>query len=775
VGTVWAVALDHGWRWSPTMPGRRTILLSSLAIYLVLGLYSNRALGLGGDEPHYLVITHSLLVDHDLQIENNHARGDYRSFYGGALRPDFLRRGQNGAIYSIHAPGLPALLLPAYALAGAPGAVALMCVIAALAALAIFDLAEALAGRGAAVLTWAAVCLTVPFIPHAWLIYPEMPAALITAWAALWLAKPLPDRVSTWIWRGGACAALPWLHTKYVVLLAILAAFLALRLATRPRQAAAFLAPIAVSVGLWLYSFYAIYGTWDPQVPYGAASQRQQLVENIPHGVIGLLFDQKFGLLFHAPVYALAAAGCWLMLVRADLRRVGVAVTLTTVAFVASSTRYYMWWGGASAPARFLVPILPLLAAMLAVAVSQLRGMVWRAAVGVFLFTGLGIAFLGAVAPGRLYFFSPPHGTSQLLEAFQGSAPLSLALPTFTEEDWQTPALRLVPWVGASVAGLLAALVVAQRKRLQAAPFWTAVSGTVAFGFVGALAGSSLPAAARATAANRGQAGLMAAYDAERLRGFDYRRLTTIDDAAILRASTLVVRRGPGAWGETPERVVGPFTMPPGRYEAHVWFDAGPADRDVLVSSERTVIARSSGALANPAVVAFELPVTVNGLSIGVSSPSIARAVQRVDIEPQSLVPRSTRAKVNARVLESIPGHPGAYIIYTDDMTYPEGGVYWTRAKGRSEVIVALASARRLVLTLHVGAAGGPVRVEVAGEDRSVTLGPEETRVLEVPVREGTTLVPVAVQASQAFRPVDVDRTSADTRWLGCQVRIEVR
>ena len=52
-----------------------------------------------------------------------------------------MKRGQNGQIYSIHAPGLSALLLPAYAAAGYRGAVAFLCLLAALAALAIFDLA----------------------------------------------------------------------------------------------------------------------------------------------------------------------------------------------------------------------------------------------------------------------------------------------------------------------------------------------------------------------------------------------------------------------------------------------------------------------------------------------------------------------------------------------------------------------------------------------------------------------------------------------------------
>ncbi|MCU1383902.1 MAG: hypothetical protein JWL71_2599, partial [Acidobacteria bacterium] len=123
------------------MAGRRTVFVVSLAVYLCFGLSSAAKVGPGADEPHYLVITQSLLRDHDLAIENNHAQRDYREYFGGELRPDFLRRGLNDVIYSIHAPGLPALLVPAYATAGYRGAVVLLCLFAALAALAVFDLA----------------------------------------------------------------------------------------------------------------------------------------------------------------------------------------------------------------------------------------------------------------------------------------------------------------------------------------------------------------------------------------------------------------------------------------------------------------------------------------------------------------------------------------------------------------------------------------------------------------------------------------------------------
>src|SRR5262249_15706339 len=144
------------------LPGRKTAFAVSLAVYLLAWVKSLAIIGLGGDEPHYLVIAHSLLHDRDLRIENNHKQGDYRPFFGAELRPDYLRRGLNGEIYSIHAPGLPALVLPGYAVAGSRGAVAIICLLAALAALAIFELARLVGGRSAAWGRGASIFLTRP-------------------------------------------------------------------------------------------------------------------------------------------------------------------------------------------------------------------------------------------------------------------------------------------------------------------------------------------------------------------------------------------------------------------------------------------------------------------------------------------------------------------------------------------------------------------------------------------------------------------------------------
>jgi hypothetical protein len=270
VGGTLAPAFARPGRDHYLMAMRSGVFAISLVLYVALGLQFASDVGFRGDEPHYLVIAHSLLTDHDLDIGNNHARRDYRAFYTGELHPDFLRRGIHDEIYSIHAPGLPVVLLPAYAIAGAPGAVVMMGLLAALTALAIFDLAVLLAGRAAATLAWAAVCLTVPFVPHAWLIYPEMAGALIVAWSVLWLWNA-PSSVPGMLIAGCALAVLPWLHTKFVVLMALLAVLLAARVWRRVKLIAALVLPVAASTLLWLYSFYRMYGVLDPEAPYGSS------------------------------------------------------------------------------------------------------------------------------------------------------------------------------------------------------------------------------------------------------------------------------------------------------------------------------------------------------------------------------------------------------------------------------------------------------------------------------------------------------------------------
>src|SRR5215510_8497730 len=188
--------------------------VSAIAFGAVAARMTDTPLFPGGDEPHYLVITQSLLRDRDLKIENNHRREDYREYFNGSLKPDYLALGKDGQIYSIHPVGLPVLAMPAFAAAGYHGVVAMLIVMAALASTMLWRWARDTTGSaGAATFAWAATALTAPFLFNSFTVYPEVPAALAVIAAIGW--RPESASTGMMLFRGMVIGTLPWLSTKY--------------------------------------------------------------------------------------------------------------------------------------------------------------------------------------------------------------------------------------------------------------------------------------------------------------------------------------------------------------------------------------------------------------------------------------------------------------------------------------------------------------------------------------------------------------------------------
>jgi hypothetical protein len=433
-------------------PGPRVLLAVAFAGYALLGLYYTGRLRVSGDEPHYLLMAQSLWRDGDLDLRDNYAREDWREYTPGPVSPHYGAPRADGRPYPAHSPGLPALLAPAYALAGRAGCVLVLAAFAAALTLEVHRLARRFGGEESPALAWA-LAAGPPLAAYAFHVYTEVPAAwALAASLRLVLDRPRPAAAA-----GAALLAgfLPWLHLKMIPAAAALGAISLLRLEGPSRMA--FAATAAALAALFAGYYFAVFGQVSPLAIYGGVPA--DLSGSPLRASAGLLLDRSFGLLPHAPAYLLALAGIGALAARGG--SAGLAHGVVGAAVLLPVLGWRMWWGGQCPPARFLVPAIPFLAAATAArAAEPVRGLLrWRAPLALL---GIGLVALASADPGRLLFLNRGARPTRLWAALSGEVAVGRYLPSLTLPDPEETRVALV-WA-AALAVLLALDALARRR-----------------------------------------------------------------------------------------------------------------------------------------------------------------------------------------------------------------------------------------------------------------------------------------------------------------------
>jgi len=382
--------------WPSRAPRSAWVIVAIVAVNW--GLVTHGTYAGSGDEPHYLLIAHSIAFDRDLDLANDYR--DATLITNGTLQPEQHAVWRNGALRPVHDVGMPALFAPVVAIAYpvaqlsgthlpagwlravrlTPGLVLrhqmslLMAAVAAVLGLELFRCFAQINPAGRAVL-WALVfALSPPLLSHSFLFFTE----ILSATVALSIFRRLTFsgfRQATHAAGFGVMAGLLFLiHARNAGLVAGLA-FLALRAfkghRITPRDCVVFLTALGVGIGMRTGINYYLWGTLltTPHAALGGTWQPALVVESVFVRLTGLLFDREFGLLAYAPVYLLAGAG-FLLSVRLISRRrpaAGLAEALIVstcylVPVLLPALNLHGWMGGWSPAARFLVPVVPLFA-----------------------------------------------------------------------------------------------------------------------------------------------------------------------------------------------------------------------------------------------------------------------------------------------------------------------------------------------------------------------------------------------------------------------------
>ena len=316
----------------------------------------------GGDQPHYLLVTHSLIEDGDIIIGDDYEEGAFRKFSSFSRifrRPHRLTR--DGEVVNPHKIGMPLLALPPYALAGKVGALLMIGFFAALAAANLYWLiVKIVPHRWAALAAVAWVVLSVPLLPMSFRFMTEIPttAFMLLALNMIWQHD---GRLPRWPWAIPFIIwFLPWLHTRGLVIGVGLTILLVVRLRSRPLLAvslAAACALLALAVPAWNWWLYGEFGVL---VEMAGAQQTELRVLDVFDHLGGLIFDAQFGFLLYNPAIVCAVVGCFPLWKRRPSALLWFF--LLYVLAVAPGLTFGHWWGGSGPPARYAVPGMHLLA-----------------------------------------------------------------------------------------------------------------------------------------------------------------------------------------------------------------------------------------------------------------------------------------------------------------------------------------------------------------------------------------------------------------------------
>jgi hypothetical protein len=363
-------------RWS----ANRAFVIAAIGYALMIPLQLRTPID--GDEPYYLLMTESLVRDHDLDLSNQY-RDIARSDVG---RPDLLPqpgdpRGPHGEQYSRHEPFLPFLLMPGYALAGLPGALAVIGLFGALLARSTIRFLEdeGISDATTRVL-FPLIAFGPPIIFYATRIWPEVPAAFCFLEAVRGIRQ---RRAPRWI---AAIFALLLLKIRF----GLLAVVLLIRVLRTKRQLAIAAAVVAVPLVIaWLIS--------------GNAMNTHSIRELLPSGAIfywlglfGLILDGAAGIVFQAPLYTLAILALPRWRSMPDGFRLGMSASLLYIVYLIPRSE---WHGGWSPPLRYIVVLMPILALGAAVMWKRL-GAGTRAMIAIWT---LMLVIHGAAFPWRLF------------------------------------------------------------------------------------------------------------------------------------------------------------------------------------------------------------------------------------------------------------------------------------------------------------------------------------------------------------------------------------
>jgi hypothetical protein len=345
---------------SKTFPRGLDIFIVLFFLYFFISPWVDKASPPEGDEPYFLLLTHSMLYDHDINLSNNFANKDYLKF-SPLITHDLAPQPHDivipGYYRSHHFPLFPAMLIPGYAIAGRIGVIWEMNLLAALLMAILYKLScQLIKSRKGALLGTICVAFSSPIVVYAGLAYREIPVALLLMMLLYQARQIYTKEKEQWYSLPFLILILVLLGPRYAIPAIPFIAYLLYSVwRDHGENRIIIFALVIASIFVALTGYYLFFQeSFLTELFNGDFVNGRTFLSNF----FGLFFDQQWGIFFVAPIYLLAVFGFVTFYRRSN--KEAFLLLFMCVPYIVFISDFVNAFGWASPAPRYLVCILPL-------------------------------------------------------------------------------------------------------------------------------------------------------------------------------------------------------------------------------------------------------------------------------------------------------------------------------------------------------------------------------------------------------------------------------
>jgi hypothetical protein len=482
------------------LPHRKKLVILFLTAFLIYNLCTfflvSQKITFSGDEPYYLLTSHSLLKDKDINMANNYAQEDYFSFYSKEENPRlrlgmYAREGQKGRdyIYPINLPGVSVLVLPFYWLSQhfhgdlltfiLKGSLVIWAV---LLGLQLYLLAKELWGdEKISLILWLFYSFSAPILFFAIHLYSEIPIALFSLYIFRKVRSTKHPRLFHYFFLGLLLSLFFWFGLKYNLLfgsLLLVSMYFLLKEHRAGIKILCFLLFPLLSIALFYAFIHSIYGTFSPFSVYEGVLTPERLKAfkdaalSAPLSMrfdtlLNYFLDQRDGLLLYSPFYVFALLGFVEIFMRS---KKDFFILLFIPAPYLLNYAFFTHRQGYSPQGRILTPISWILALAVGYFLVTNRKKLYAFLFWFLSYTGILTALFLLKHPHSLYQPTTHEFTSRAGEMFVHLSNMYVFLPHFLPSFIKVNNIGYLPnylWVIAIIVFVCAYTFVKKEMRLK--------------------------------------------------------------------------------------------------------------------------------------------------------------------------------------------------------------------------------------------------------------------------------------------------------------------